>query len=63
MTVKILYIYIYIYKILTVISCPITALNSFTDAHYETHRTFSQRFYAIELQKFSKTLKRKSKFH
>ena len=46
-----------IYKVLTVISCLIKALNSFTNAHYETHRTFSQQFYAIGLQNFSKTSK------
>ena len=31
------------YKDLTAISCPIKALNSFTNAHYETHSSFSQR--------------------
>ena len=52
-----------IYKVLTVISCQMKALNSFTNAHDETHRNFSQRLDAIGLQQFSKTSKSKSKFH
>ena len=47
-----------IYKVLTVISCLIKALNSFTNAHYENHSTFDQQFYALELQKFGKNLKK-----
>ena len=52
-----------IYKVLTAIRCPIEALYSFTNAHYATPCTFSQQFKNTGLQKFSKTSKRKSKFH
>ena len=49
-----------IYKDLTAISCQIKALNSFTNALYETKCTFSQHFKAIGLQKISKISKRNS---
>ena len=51
-----------IYKVLTAISCSINALNSFTNAHYKTHFTFSQQFYAIGRQILVKPQKENQNF-